>query len=198
MYEKQIANLHKETTQLKALRLSKIKMDDTQAGILSQHLMKNQTLAYLDVSYNQIHYFGAVEIFRMVAQKKNIKHLIIQGNKLSPRSCDEVAKNLKLSRLRCLDLRSNLIDDVGISKILDELEQKVHFEKFYFWGNQIGSLSAEKVKFSKFYSEDYDENVFDVKIYSTGSELCHARIKRDISPEECVFSKKVKNYIKFE
>ena len=44
--------------------------------------------------------------------------------------------------------------------ILQSIELKKNFERFYFWGNEIGPESARNINESKLYSEDYEKNIF--------------------------------------
>jgi len=133
------ANMLKVNTGLQELHLMKCDIRDFGMTRLSENLMENFTLTYLNLSCNRITRDGVKELARCLKQNTPLQVLDLGFNRIEDDGAMHLADALSTynTTLRSLCIASNCISGAGLCAIARALQMNSSLTAIYIWGNKL-------------------------------------------------------------
>ncbi|ELU16968.1 hypothetical protein CAPTEDRAFT_151888 [Capitella teleta] len=131
------ANMLKVNRSLKELHLMKYDMRDFGITRLSEKLVDNMTLTYLNLSCNRITRDGAKELSKLLRKDTALKVIDLSFNRLGDDGAIDIAEALMTfnTNLQTLVITSNEIRAKGLCALANALQMNSTLDNIYIWGN---------------------------------------------------------------
>ncbi|KAK7494099.1 hypothetical protein BaRGS_00014572 [Batillaria attramentaria] len=133
------AKMLKVNKGLQELHLQKYDMRDYGMTRLSETLVENSKLTYLDLSCNRITRDGVKELAKVLKLNTPLETLDLGYNRLEDDGAMHLAEVLGTfnNTLKCLVIVSNNIGSAGLCAIADALKTNFSLTNIYIWGNRL-------------------------------------------------------------
>mmetsp|Transcript_31461 Transcript_31461/g.51283 ORF Transcript_31461/g.51283 Transcript_31461/m.51283 type:complete len:398 (-) Transcript_31461:318-1511(-) len=140
-----LARLLGRNKTLQVLRLSKWRMRDEGAGLLSGAILEAPYIQGLHLSCNEIGITGAESLSSLLVKTSCLTELDLSNNRVGDAGARAFGLALQQnSSLKTLNVKFNSINDGGLADLARGVAQNSSLQKLLLWGNNFGQECAEE------------------------------------------------------
>lgn len=134
------------TSSITSLYLRKNGLSDGDINLFSETLSENLLLTELDLSYNNIGYFGALELSRVIARNADLHHINLEWNKIPTSGSLQLLSEgfLHNNTIKMFNLSACGIDDTCAS-LLNKIMSENAIEEIIIANNRLTGAGADAI-----------------------------------------------------
>ncbi|XP_072110936.1 leucine-rich repeat-containing protein 34 isoform X3 [Mobula birostris] len=141
-----MANMLQVNQSLQELHLAKMGIKDFGAQQLSERLVNNKTLRFLDLRCNQISCDGAKFLAELLRHNTPLKILDLAANRIGDDGLVYISEALRYlnDQLVALSVTSNSITGTGLVTFANALKSNTTLKNVYIWGNDLDESACSE------------------------------------------------------
>lgn len=127
-----------EPNTIRNLNLKGNNLNNASIGLLSNLLLKNQSLVTISLEWNQLQSNSIISFANSIEQNHTLQYLDLRNNNISDEGAIALANSLKINKsIRSIDLRWNCIGDRGILAFKEAILDRSPPLNLLYDGNDI-------------------------------------------------------------